>query len=182
MRSCLRPPMNASQWAARAGLDMLDRRPFFDLHYDAQKYQTDAMYRQRYQEVEALFVKTLAAHTNGAGAAIFIDNIGDPVFRATLKALAGAPRRDQRPVVGNMACKRPICGRSPVSTATSMFIRIFRVMPKVWPRSILPTRRVGCRRSTKFMRGMRSQLAADYEQGRIASYFPIFTVDSTNCL
>lgn len=164
-----------------AGLDMLDRRPFFDLYYDAQKYQTDAVYRQRYQEVEALFVKTLAAHTNGAGAAIFIDNIGDPVFRATLKALArqgviatcGWKHGMQTTHLRALACiNRHIhvhthFARYAEGVAAVNFAHQTGWMPpinEVYAWDAIP------------------QLAADYEQGRIASYFPIFTVDSTNCL
>jgi NADPH:quinone reductase-like Zn-dependent oxidoreductase len=74
--------------AARAGLETLDRSAYPDLSFDASRYDTDPEYAARYRDCEKRFVQEVRARTDGEGAAIFIDNIGTPVFRATLKALA----------------------------------------------------------------------------------------------
>jgi NADPH:quinone reductase-like Zn-dependent oxidoreductase len=74
--------------AARAGLETLDRSTYPDLSFHASRYDTDPEYAARYRDCEKRFVQEVHARTDGEGAAIFIDNIGTPVFRATLKALA----------------------------------------------------------------------------------------------
>jgi NADPH:quinone reductase-like Zn-dependent oxidoreductase len=74
--------------AARAGLETLDRSAYPDLSFQASRYDTDPEYAARYRDSEKRFLREVQARTNGEGVAIFIDNIGAPVFRATLKALA----------------------------------------------------------------------------------------------
>lgn len=74
--------------AARAGLETLDRSTYPDLFFKASRYDADPEYAARYRDCEKRFVQEVHARTDGLGAAIFIDNIGTPVFRATLKALA----------------------------------------------------------------------------------------------
>lgn len=74
--------------AARAGLETLDRSAYPDLYFSGSRYDADPEYAARYRDNEKRFVQEVLARTDGLGAAIFIDNIGAPVFRATLKALA----------------------------------------------------------------------------------------------
>jgi NADPH:quinone reductase-like Zn-dependent oxidoreductase len=74
--------------AARAGLETLDRSAYPDLWFQAARYDTDPEYAARYRDSEKRFLREVHARTDGEGVAIFIDNIGAPVFRATLKALA----------------------------------------------------------------------------------------------
>lgn len=69
------------------GIRAIDRKTLVGLDYDEPRYATDTKYRARYQAAEKAFVEMVADVTRGAGASIFIDNIGQPVFRATLKAL-----------------------------------------------------------------------------------------------
>jgi NADPH:quinone reductase-like Zn-dependent oxidoreductase len=74
--------------AARAGLETVDRSAYPDLSFHASRYESDPEYAARYRDCEKRFLREVQARTNGEGVAIFIDNIGTPVFRATLKALA----------------------------------------------------------------------------------------------
>jgi NADPH:quinone reductase-like Zn-dependent oxidoreductase len=69
------------------GINPIDRRPFSELDFDAEQYQSDSAYKRRYREAEKTFLHLVRRETQGAGVSIFIDNIGTPVFRATLKAL-----------------------------------------------------------------------------------------------
>jgi NADPH:quinone reductase-like Zn-dependent oxidoreductase len=69
------------------GIAPLDRSEFTELWFDPKKYGSDSSYRNRYNRVENLFLARLMEMTGGKGAAIFIENIGTPVYRATLKAL-----------------------------------------------------------------------------------------------
>jgi len=70
------------------GITPIDRRRFAGLDFDAVKYEADREYRKRYLRAEASFLEVVRDVTQGAGVSVFIDNIGTPVFRATLKALA----------------------------------------------------------------------------------------------
>ncbi|HEX7839074.1 MAG TPA: zinc-binding dehydrogenase, partial [Kofleriaceae bacterium] len=73
---------------ARAGIEPIDRREFADLSFDETKYASDSKYRKAYQAAEAAFLKKVKEVTGGYGVSIFVDHIGTPVTRATLKALA----------------------------------------------------------------------------------------------
>ncbi len=70
------------------GITPIDRRLFSALDFDEEQYRLDAAYKQRYQEAEKTFLDLIREYTAGRGVSIFIENIGVPVFRATVKALA----------------------------------------------------------------------------------------------
>ncbi|WP_212004672.1 zinc-binding alcohol dehydrogenase family protein [Chitinophaga sp. HK235] len=72
----------------QAGIITVDRRGFPHLHYDHERYTNDEAYKKNYRASEKLFLEQINEITGGAGAAIFIDNIGLSVYRATLKALS----------------------------------------------------------------------------------------------
>jgi NADPH:quinone reductase-like Zn-dependent oxidoreductase len=64
------------------------RIEFPHLHFDPYKYDSDAEFKRNYIESEERFLEIVADKTDGRGVAIFIEYIGLPVYRATLKALA----------------------------------------------------------------------------------------------
>jgi NADPH:quinone reductase-like Zn-dependent oxidoreductase len=70
-----------------AGINAVDRRNFSNLNFDDEKYKADPAFRSAYQEAEEAFLETVKKSTGGRGVSIFIDYIGLPVIRATLKAL-----------------------------------------------------------------------------------------------
>lgn len=70
------------------GIEPIDRRPFIKLDLDEARYNSDAAFKKGYQEAEKTFLGIVAERTQGMGVSIFIDYIGAPVFRATLKALS----------------------------------------------------------------------------------------------
>lgn len=70
------------------GITAIDRRDFLDLWFDEQRRLTDREYRKRYHMSERRFLSLVRDETDGHGVSIFIDNIGTPVYRATLRALA----------------------------------------------------------------------------------------------
>lgn len=72
----------------RSGLQPIDRRAFPDLAFDPERYERDPDFRRRYQASERAFLAEVVRRTGGEGVSIFLDNLGLPVFRATLKALA----------------------------------------------------------------------------------------------
>jgi NADPH:quinone reductase-like Zn-dependent oxidoreductase len=73
---------------ARAGIEPIDRREFAGLSFDDKKYADDPKFRKTYQAAEAAFLRKVKEVTGGYGVSIFVDHIGTPVTRATLKALA----------------------------------------------------------------------------------------------
>jgi NADPH:quinone reductase-like Zn-dependent oxidoreductase len=72
---------------ARSGVTALDRRAFGELAYDERRFVTDAAYRRAYTEAESKFLREVEQRTGGLKVQIFVDYIGTPVVRATLKAL-----------------------------------------------------------------------------------------------
>ncbi len=72
---------------AKAGITTVDRGTWGRLDFDEARYNRDRAYKAEYLKAEGKFIRTIRELADGEGAAIFIDNIGRPVFRATLKAL-----------------------------------------------------------------------------------------------
>jgi NADPH:quinone reductase-like Zn-dependent oxidoreductase len=68
------------------GIRPVDRREFRDLYFDKSRFRKDAEYTERYLAAENVFLEKVAALTDGKLVSIFIDYVGEPVFRATIKA------------------------------------------------------------------------------------------------
>ncbi len=167
-----------SELIQRMGILPIARNQFADLSFDEKRYKDDPAYRARYLEAERTFLHTVQQHTRGEGVSIFIDNIGAPVFRATLKALgrqgviatSGWKHGMQLSVVRGIECinrhihvhthgSRDNEARRAVKEAEAMNWRPPVADDPVYSWEELP------------------QLALDYEAGRIESYFPIFEVN-----
>lgn len=73
---------------AKAGIVGIDRRRFPDIELDQDRYGADPTYKKLYQASEGALLREVKERTQGKGVAIFIDYLGAPVLRATLKALA----------------------------------------------------------------------------------------------
>ena len=161
------------------GITPIDRREFPDLDFDEERFETDREYRAVYLRSEKAFVETVQRVTDGHGVSIFIDNIGAPVFRATLRALGR---------LGIVATSGWKLGKKLSYDRTAATVNRY-IMVHVH----------GCRRSE----GVRSaefaeqhgwlppkppdgdvyrwedvpQLAADYAAGKTQSYAPVFEVN-----
>jgi NADPH:quinone reductase-like Zn-dependent oxidoreductase len=72
----------------RAGLAPIDRRRFGTLDFDEPRFASDPAYRAGYLAAEDAFLRCVRERTGGRGVSIFVDHIGAPVTRATLRALA----------------------------------------------------------------------------------------------
>jgi NADPH:quinone reductase-like Zn-dependent oxidoreductase len=70
------------------GITPIDRRNFMNLSFDEKRYQIESGYKKEYQDAEEAFLQIVKEHTQGKGISIFIDFLGLPVIRASLKALA----------------------------------------------------------------------------------------------
>ena len=72
----------------KTGVTPLDRRQFGRLSFDARLYKSDPDYKQEYLTAERAFLAKIHEMTHGEMVHIFIDYVGGPVHRPTLKALA----------------------------------------------------------------------------------------------
>jgi NADPH:quinone reductase-like Zn-dependent oxidoreductase len=70
-----------------AGITPISRHAFGELSFDERRSATDPTYRKAYVEAEARFLAEVDRRTNGDKVQIFVDYIGTPVLRATMKAL-----------------------------------------------------------------------------------------------
>lgn len=70
------------------GIRPVDRREFRDLYFDKRRFRSDEEYTKKYLAAEAIFTKKVKEMTDGNLVNIFIDYVGAPVLRATLKVLA----------------------------------------------------------------------------------------------
>lgn len=73
-----------------AGVLPVSRKPFRDLAFDEGRYRADPAYKKAYQAAEEHFLHLVRDLTGGQGVSILIDYIGGPVHRASIKAL-GCP-------------------------------------------------------------------------------------------
>ncbi|MDC0937138.1 zinc-binding dehydrogenase, partial [Pirellulales bacterium] len=158
----------------------IDRREFPDLSFDEERFETDRQeYRPRYLRSEKAFVEAIKRVTDGHGVSIFVDNIGGPVFRATLRALS---RLGIVTTSGWKLGKNISYDRVQATVARHAFLHVH-----------------GCRRSEgiKAMEFAEEhewlppappdnevyrwedipQLAADYARDKIKSYAPVFEVN-----
>lgn len=66
----------------------VDRRKFGEVSCDEKRLKADPEYRKQYREVETAFLAEVKKRTDHQMVQIFIDYVGSPVYRLTLKALS----------------------------------------------------------------------------------------------
>jgi hypothetical protein len=72
---------------AELGITPIDRRAFPNISFDGAAFAKDPEAGARYRVSERTFLAAVQEHTRGEGVSIFLDYIGGPVWKATLKAL-----------------------------------------------------------------------------------------------
>ncbi len=159
------------------GITPIDRRTFPCLAFDEKNFESDRAYRAKYLQAEKTFVEAVQEATDGNGVSIFVDNIGGPVFRATLRTLG---RLGIVTTSGWKQGKKLTYDRTAATVGRHIFLHVH-----------------GCRR-IEGVRGVEfaeehgwlppagaevyawddiPQLAADYASGKIQSYTPVFEVN-----
>lgn len=164
---------------ARTGIRAIDRRRFPDLAVDEKRTATDAEYKKSCQRSEAAFLDVVRQVTGGRGVSIFLDYIGSPVARVTLRALGrqgvlatagwklGAAMSMNRAVAcisRHVFVHTHYARHSEHHVAMSFAARTGWV-PQPGPDAVYDWESV-------------PQLAADFAAGRITSYFPIYRVNT----
>jgi NADPH:quinone reductase-like Zn-dependent oxidoreductase len=69
------------------GITPIDRREFPGLHFDPLKFELDRVYKTAYLAAERKFLNIVDLQTGHEKVSIFVENIGTPVHRATMRAL-----------------------------------------------------------------------------------------------
>lgn len=72
----------------RLGVIAVDRRSFGEIRYDDARYKSDPVFREEYRKNEEAFINEVKLRTHGEMVQIFLDYVGSPVYRATLRALS----------------------------------------------------------------------------------------------
>ncbi|MFL6335769.1 MAG: zinc-binding alcohol dehydrogenase family protein [Pyrinomonadaceae bacterium] len=159
------------------GISPIDRRQFADLHFDEQRYESDHKYRAHYLQMERQFLDVIREHTGNQGVSIFIDNIGTPVIRATLKALA---RQGLITTTGWDRGYRTLFSR--IGECTNRHIHVHTHggrYPQIIESVHFAEREGWMAPIEDEPYGWENipQLAKDFAEGKIVSYFPIFEVN-----
>ncbi|WP_031470505.1 zinc-binding dehydrogenase [Sciscionella sediminilitoris] len=162
----------------RNGITGVDRRLFPDLVHRPELAGQDAEYDARHRAAQKEFLRTIGELSDGAGVAIFIDNMGAPLHRATLKALA------RQGVLTTCGWKQ---GMSTTSLRASECIgRHLHVHTHVWRLQDSATIR-DHQENTGWIPDIDETkiygfddipaLAEEYSIGKLDTYFPIFQVN-----
>jgi NADPH:quinone reductase-like Zn-dependent oxidoreductase len=153
------------------GITAVDRRLFPALAADTGDDQT-------HRASENAFLATIRELSDGLGVAIFIDNIGAPLYRTTLKSLA------RQGVLATVGWKHGML--TSVLRANECIKRHLHVHTHVWRYEDCPSIRDYMERTawlpdveslTSYTFDEVPRLAADYSAGRIDSYFPLLQVN-----
>jgi NADPH:quinone reductase-like Zn-dependent oxidoreductase len=156
----------------------VDRRAFPDIEFDAGTASSGKHVPDSYRVSEKKFLQGINDLSGGRGAAIFLDNIGAPLYKATLKAMA---RQGVLATVGwkhgmhTLNYRASECIKRHIHVHTHVWrfqdsaaIRDYQEKT-AWIADIGPNAMYGFDDVNK--------LASDYSAGRIDSYFPIFQVN-----
>ena len=163
---------------ARNGIIGVDRRLLPDLCYAPAAARDDPGYRGRYRAAEAKFLGIIDELSDGTGVAIFVDNIGAPMYKATAKSLS------RQGVLAACGWKQGM--RIDTLRANDCINRHLYVHTHLWRYGDSPLIR-DFQEKTGWIPEISSsaiydfdeipQLADDYAAGKIETYFPLFRVN-----
>jgi NADPH:quinone reductase-like Zn-dependent oxidoreductase len=170
-------PRRLAEFEAK-GIIPVDRGLFPDLDHDEERLAADAGFRRRYRASERAFLRIIAELSKGQGAAVIIDNIGRPVYRASLRALG---RQGVLTTVGWKHGMRLETARATecikrhihVHTHACCFHDMEEIRDFQERTGWIPD--LGDQRVYRF--DDIPQLARDYAAGRLDTYFPLFQVN-----
>jgi len=162
----------------RMNIIPIDRRQFPNLNLDEAAYSSNAAYRKTYQEAEDIFLKIVEEETDKKGVSIFVDFIGAPVFRATLKALARqgvitTAGWKQGMITSTIRAVECMKWHVHVHTHYAQYKQGIEAVDFAEANGWLPPVA-----DEVFEWENIPLLAQDYRNGKLATYFPIFQVNS----
>lgn len=160
------------------GIVPVDRRLYPDLSLPPRQARADRERQARRRQSVADFLRVVEELSDGQGVAIFVDNIGEPLYDVTVKALA------REGVVTTCGWKAGM--RLSHLRGAECISRHIHVNTHVWRLPDSPGIR-DFQESSGWMAPEGStavydfdevpKLADDYAEGRIGSYFPLYNVN-----
>ncbi len=160
------------------GIQTIDRNDFPNLNFNPYAFKKDPNLKERYKASEKQFLNRLHEMTNGKKVSIFVDNIGAPVFRATLKSLR------RQGVIASCGWKRGmsistmraiecINRNTHVHTHYATYDEVVDAVQYAIKNNWMPT----VEEAAIYKWDDIPALAEDYRSGSISSYFPVFEVN-----
>lgn len=156
----------------------IDRREFPNLYLNPERYSTDRDYRRKYIKSEKIFLEKVREIGNGQEVSIFLDHIGAPVYKATLKALGrqgvitSCGWKEGAEMTNTMRTVECIKRRQHINTHYARYSEGLESVEFAEKNGWGPTVDMPV-----YDWGNIPQLADDYEKGKIASYFPLFQIN-----
>jgi NADPH:quinone reductase-like Zn-dependent oxidoreductase len=160
------------------GIRPVDRRRFPDLVGNGLGEEPDPIVERRYRASEAEFLEVISELSGDAGVAIFVDNIGASVYKATLKALA----REGVLTTSGWKCGMDMLNRR----ASECIKRHLHVNTHVWRFQDSETIR-DYQEQTGWIADIDKdavygydeipELARDFRMAKLSTYFPLYQVN-----
>ncbi|GHA20870.1 zinc-binding dehydrogenase [Streptomyces tauricus] len=160
------------------GITAVDRRQFPDLSLPTRRERTDRDRSQRRRKSAEAFLTLVNDLSDGHGAAIFVDNIGEPLYDITLTALA---REGVVTTCGWKAGMRVshLRGAESISRHLHVNTHVWRLPDSRGIRDFMEAEGWVAPKGSDVVYNFDRvpELADDYANGRIGSYFPMYRVN-----
>ncbi|WP_246150763.1 zinc-binding alcohol dehydrogenase family protein [Streptomyces qinzhouensis] len=160
------------------GITPVDRRLFPDLSLPSREERRDRDRHQRRRKSVEAFLHLVGDLSDGHGVAIFVDNIGEPLYDITLAALA---REGTVTTCGWKAGMRlsHLRGAEAIARHLHVNTHVWRLGDSPGIRDFMEAEGwiVPAGSDTVYDFDRVPELADDYAHGRIGSYFPMFRVN-----
>lgn len=161
----------------KLGIQGIDFNFFPNLNYSEKRFKQDSDYRERYLDSENTFLNYVREFAGEEGVAIFVDYVGAPVWRATLRALG------RQGVIATAGWKK---GMKTTYLRASECIRRHIHVHTHYARYSDGVPAMQFAENNGWMPMLEDdvtpwecipQLADDYEQGRVDTYFPMYSIN-----
>lgn len=160
------------------GITAVDRRRFPGLAQPTRRERADRERHQRRRKSVEEFLHLVGELSDGHGVAVFVDNIGEPLYDVTLSALA---RQGVVTTCGWKAGMRLTHLRGAESIARHLHVHthVWRLPDSAGIRDFMETEGWMAPRGSGVVYDFDRipDLADDYASGRIGSYFPMYHVN-----
>ncbi|KGC69557.1 zinc-binding dehydrogenase family protein [Burkholderia pseudomallei] len=161
----------------KLGITPVDRRRFPHLAYDEARYRSDPDYQANYRASESAFAEIIGELSGGRGVAIFLDNLGGALYRATMRVVG------RTGIVATVGWKTGM--RLWNLRATECINRRLHIHTHAWRYDDSEAIRdfqessdwVGPEPTEIYGFDDVPALASDYVTGKIKTYFPLYQVN-----
>ena len=162
----------------RHNITPIDRRDFPDLYFQKEKFDQDLEFRKKYRRSERIFLEKIREAGKGQHANIFIDNIGAPVFQATIKAISRegvvttCGWKEGEEITNTMRTVSCIKRHQHINTHYARYNEGVEAVKFAEESGWMPEDDFPVYNWENV-----PELAKDYKEGKISSYFPLYQVN-----